>query len=343
MKNLAILLIVLMAQTVSAKRETKISIPYTIELDSAVDYVDKNKVLVEIILNDTDGHILGFEGINLFFQDLNVTPVLHHTFDSTGYYKKLIDPLSKHLQVRDPRIEGSFIDTPGFNYDQIPKGYYGVYTSLIEMKGGHHLKIIFNMEQGFAAVSDKPIIYLYPEKETKVDVKLYPKGEIKFSYPVYNNGWSYTVTPDGVLHSENRNYYYLFWEGHHTHKLLSDSDMKKGFVIKGSKTQEFFEEVLPKMGLTPTEYNEFIVYWTPLMQNNKYNFIHFKFTEAYAKDIAGIEITPKPDNIFRMFMVYKPLYGKIEVKAQEIQKAKREGFTVIEWGGSEFKELKTAE
>lgn len=342
MKNLISLFVSLCVFSSKAEIGEKSALPYSIEMDSAVNYVASNQVLVEFILNDINGQNLGFNGIQVYFQDNNQTPDLIHTFDSTGLFKKLITPRSKFIQIRDPRIEASYVDTPGI-VENIPSGYYGLYTSLIEMKGGHHLKIKFNLEMGYPVISDKPIIYLYPEKETKVDVKLYPKGEIKFSYPVYDNGWSYTVTPDGVLHSENRNYYYLFWEGHHTHKLLSDSDMKKGFVVKGSRTQEFFEDVLPKMGLTPTEYNEFIVYWTPLMQNNKYNFIHFKFTEEYARDIAEIEITPKPDNIFRMFMVYKPLYGKIEVEAQKIKKANREGFTVIEWGGSEFKEAKTAE
>ena len=40
-------------------------------------------------------------------------------------------------------------------------------------------------------------------------------------------------------------------------------DFKEGFVVKGSESAEFLRETLSQMGLTPKEYNEFIVYWAP--------------------------------------------------------------------------------
>ena len=89
------------------------------------------------------------------------------------------------------------------------------------------------------------------------------------------------------------------------------------------------------MGLTPREYNEFIVYWFPKMQNNKYNLIHF--ADKTYTDTAPLKITPKPDSILRVFMVYKPLNKPISIKKQKIKPFKRKWFTVIEWGGSELK------
>ncbi|MBU3143847.1 hypothetical protein [Clostridium sp. CF012] len=49
--------------------------------------------------------------------------------------------------------------------------------------------------------------------------------------------------------------------------------MAKGFVVKGSETEKFLQEKLEYLGLTPKEYNEFIVYWLPVMKENKYNLL----------------------------------------------------------------------
>ncbi|MDD3302679.1 MAG: hypothetical protein PHN31_03910 [Candidatus Gracilibacteria bacterium] len=97
---------------------------------------------------------------------------------------------------------------------------------------------------------------------------------------------------------------------------------------------EFLQEKLAQIGLTPKEYNEFIVYWYPKMQNNKYNLIHFAGKEY--TDSAPLEITPKPDSILRVFMVYKPLKEYITIPEQKISTFERKGFSVIEWGGSEL-------
>jgi hypothetical protein len=64
--------------------------------------------------------------------------------------------------------------------------------------------------------------------------------------------------------------------------------------------------------------------------------IHFAGKEYY--DIAPLEITPKPDSMLRVFMVYKPLDDYVEVKPQVFEKFQRKGFSVVEWGGMEYKD-----
>lgn len=183
----------------------------------------------------------------------------------------------------------------------------------------------------FGEYEKKPVIYLYPEETTEVQVKLQLDGELTCTYPVYENGWDVTAQPDGTLtnHADGREYSYLYWEG----KTKTDWDMSKGFVIKGTETAEFLQETLEKMGLTPREYNEFIVYWLPQMEENPYNLITFQ-QEAYT-DAAQMEITPEPDSILRVFMVYQPLEQPVAVKEPEITSFERNGFTVVEWGGTE--------
>ena len=68
------------------------------------------------------------------------------------------------------------------------------------------------------------------------------------------------------------------------------------------------------------------------MQNNPYNLITFQ-NEVYT-DNARLEITPEPDSVLRVFMAYKPLKEAVSIEEQTLEPFKREGFTVIEWGGA---------
>ena len=180
----------------------------------------------------------------------------------------------------------------------------------------------------------KPLIYLYPQKKQDIDVKLNFDGALTVSYPEYDEsaqGWKVTAYPDGKIinHADNQEYSYLFWEGKSSTPI--DWDFSKGFVVRGEDTREFLQKTLSKIGLTPKEYNEFIVYWYPLLKDNPYNLIHFA-DEQYTR-MAPLVITPAPDSILRVFMVFKPLNEKIEIEPQLFQPFERKGFTVVEWGG----------
>jgi hypothetical protein len=177
----------------------------------------------------------------------------------------------------------------------------------------------------------KPVIYLYPTSEQTVSVKLDYTGKLTCTYPEYKDGWEVKAKPDGTLTSisDNREYSYLFWEG------ISDTkyDMSKGFVVKGSETETFLKEKLEYLGLKPKEYNEFIVYWLPILRENKYNLITFAGKEY--ENAARLAITPKPDSILRVMMVYKPLDRPAKIEEQELKPFERKGFTVVEWGGTQ--------
>ncbi len=180
-------------------------------------------------------------------------------------------------------------------------------------------------------VDAKPVIYLYPEVETEVSVTLAYDGDLLYTYPAYEDGWLVTAHPDGSLYHEGREYTYLFWEG------VSDAvyDLSKGFVVKGEDTEDFLVETLAYLGLTPKEYNEFIVYWLPRMVGNEYNLISFQ-TDAYTES-ATLQISPQPDSIQRVFMAFQSLDEEIVIEEQVLTPFAREGFCVIEWGGTEVK------
>lgn len=180
--------------------------------------------------------------------------------------------------------------------------------------------------------SAKPVIYLYPEQETTVSVSLDYAGTLTATYPAYENGWTVTAEPDGTLYDENGDEYsYLFWEG----EDKTDYDFSKGFCVAGADTADFLREKLAEIGLTPREYNEFIVYWLPKMQDNPYNLIAFQ-SEAYT-DAAKLDIDPTPDSLLRVFMAWKPLHKAQSIEPQTFAPFARDGFTVVEWGGCEVK------
>lgn len=189
----------------------------------------------------------------------------------------------------------------------------------------------------FEATAKKPVIYLYPEAQTEVNVRLELNGRVTDSYPEYNNayGWTVTAEPDGQLTDEDGNQYpYLFWEGN----IAIRPDLSKGFCVKGENTEAFLTDALFELGLIDTEAADFIEYWCPLMEQNKYNVITFQ-TAAY-EDVSGLIISPEPDTVIRVNMLWYPVNKPVEIESQDlsaINPAIREGFTVVEWGGEEYK------
>ncbi|MBQ4602870.1 MAG: hypothetical protein IJB24_08415 [Clostridia bacterium] len=188
------------------------------------------------------------------------------------------------------------------------------------------------MSNGYDIVDEKPVIYLYPEEETEVSVKLKLDGELTCTYPEYKDVWSVTASPDGTLtDAEGQSYNYLYWEGITNVEYV----LSKGFCIKGEDTADFLEDALEKLGLNRREANEFIVYWLPLMEHNPYNVISFQ-TDIYT-DAAKLTVTPEPNTLIRVFMAWQGSDEYISLPEQELTAPSRKGFTVVEWGGAELK------
>ena len=181
---------------------------------------------------------------------------------------------------------------------------------------------------------DKPVIYLYPEQETDVHVELeLTTSDLATTYPKYQNGWDVTASPDGTLlnKADGTHHRYLFWDSVNARTVF---DLSQGFCVAGSDTEQFLRSALTEMGMTESEMNEFIVYWLPRMEHNPYNLITFQ-SDAYT-DSAKLHISPEPDSICRIFMVYLPLEHAVEIEPQQFSTFERTGFAVMEWGGSEL-------
>ena len=182
---------------------------------------------------------------------------------------------------------------------------------------------------------DKPIIYLYPEEETEVSVKLDNKDNITCSYPKYIDGWDVYAKPNGDLTytQDGKELYSLYYEAENEESYKVEED---GFVVKGEDTAKFLEEKLDVLGLNYKEKEEFIVYWLPKLEANKYNYIRFATMDEINQNMK-LEFSKKPDTLIRVIMTYKGLESPIEVKEQELKTPERKGFVAVEWGGSEIK------
>lgn len=205
----------------------------------------------------------------------------------------------------------------------------GTIVHAIISDGGSSSDLSSEMQMNY-----KPIIYLYPEEEIELSVKLGKEDNITCSYPEYKNGWNVIAKPDGKLVDieTGRNLYALYWEGINS----EECNLTEGFCIKGDETIKFLEDKLSVLGLNEMEAEEFIVYWLPILQENKYNFIRFATIEEINNDMP-LEVSVEPDTLIRVQMQYKPLDEYIEVKEQELVTPVRKGFTVVEWGGTEIK------
>jgi hypothetical protein len=182
---------------------------------------------------------------------------------------------------------------------------------------------------------DEPVINLYPTKSEEVNVRLDVVPGLRETVPTYHSksGWSLLVSPNGSLTdlTTGKTYPYLIWE---SKPVNLNADMRQGFVVSGSETRTFLQRELPVIGLSPKETDAFIVYWLPRMKANRYNLIHFDETKYTS--IAKLHITPAPDALLRVLMVYQPVPLPVHVTMQTFPPFYRHGFTAVEWGGTEL-------
>ena len=192
-----------------------------------------------------------------------------------------------------------------------------------------------NLEDVNVGIEEKPVVYLYPEEEQQVQVKLGYEENVTCSYPKYENGWNVVVSPDGTLvdQTNGKKLYSLYYESENKLNFQVEAD---GFVVKGEDSAAFLEEKLEVLGLNYKEAEEFIIYWLPKLEANKYNYIRFATLEEIEENMP-LSVSGNPDSVIRVIMEYKGLEQPIKVKEQNLTTPERTGFTVVEWGGMELK------
>lgn len=192
----------------------------------------------------------------------------------------------------------------------------------------------------------KPAVYLYPTKETLVNVQVaVPNGFLLYTDPLYpTNGWTVVAKPSGAIQylgndfsdSKGKINYptgifpYLYYEAKINDKSITKPE--KGFVKTYEELSSFFDETLPTLGLTNKEAAEFKTYWIKALPKSPYYFIGIMQKESIAANEPLI-ITPKEDSLIRVRLFFEALDSFKLVSKPDIQTPKRVGFTVVDWGG----------
>lgn len=203
---------------------------------------------------------------------------------------------------------------------------------IIIMKDGFGRYIRFTKKEFVVSLAEcgKPVIYLYPTKDTKVNVQVKPNGGLTKVDPFYpTDGWLVNAKPNGELtNSDGQNYPYLFWEGNaYDMKIPTD-----GFVLKKENIQRDMTKLLARLGLNEKETADFLEFWQIKLEEKPYVFVTFVSQTDFDK-VAPLNITPRPDKTIRVFMDYQPLDFPLRTNPLKIETPTRTGFTVVEWGG----------
>ena len=178
----------------------------------------------------------------------------------------------------------------------------------------------------------KPILYLYPEKETDVTVKFSNPEILETTYPKFNGKWEVKAKSNGDLYDKSGKYYYaLYWDEKKVHSV----DFSEGFYVDKDEAIDFLEKKLSYIGLNDKERNEFIMYWLPVLEKNGKNLVYFELTEE-RESYNKLLISPKPDSMLRLVIHIKKVDKKVDIPKQSLSKFKRVGFTVVEWGGTTY-------
>ncbi len=172
----------------------------------------------------------------------------------------------------------------------------------------------------------KPVIYLYPQQDSEITVKLGTK--ITKSDPEYKNGWTVWATPSGELKIADKTYPYLFWEGTGQEYPIINA----GVVVTKKDVARTLKIQTQKLGLNEKETADFLEFWLPKMPKTPFVRLTW-FGNQLMDQLAPISVTPKPDTVIRIFLDFEGLNSSVNLPAQKLSAPAREGFTVVEWGG----------
>lgn len=174
----------------------------------------------------------------------------------------------------------------------------------------------------------KPNIYIYPEVETELEVKLnFPKGgNVIASIPAYGNGWQVNVKPGGRIDNK---YNYLFYESEQPDVW----QRTEGWCVAKSELKDFFERNLANWGFAGREITDFTDYWIPRLDEAAYYAIYPQHSDII-KEVIELQLSQEPDHILRLFYVIEKANTPLTTLEEPMIPCEfnRNGFLVTEWG-----------
>lgn len=266
-------------------------------------------------------------------------------------YQQLVTQEYKSRNLRNQVINDK--DRQNAFNDNISKGA----ILFIKNPFGGYIYLLENQDTVVPLGGGKPVIYLYPEKDTKVTVKFDKQMLFSNVVPNYKNSWEVLASPNGNLKDlkpeftkcsdikitrsttyakdacEINNYPYLYWSGA-VFNNIEFPKQKAGFIVKKEELSQFFDEKLKFIGFNQKEIADFKEFWVPelISKNKNYYTISFLQNEEL-NALFPMTVTPKPDSQIRIFMDWNGYDELPQLPKQNLVTFPRNGFTLTEWGG----------
>jgi hypothetical protein len=205
----------------------------------------------------------------------------------------------------------------------------------------------------------KPVIYLYPTKSTEVKVEFATAMQLDVQIPKYRKGWDVLAQPDGALTDllqksadcnlidtkrfgseyaleacRKNQYPYLYWAGQ-TLQTHYDTPTT-GTIVAKEELSKFLNNTLDEIGFKSNEKEDMLFYWLPKMLKKDVAYYRVSFLQTPEVNMLfPLNITPRPDSMYRLFMDWEPLDNKPTggIPPQHFEKINRAGFFLLEWGG----------
>ncbi len=289
----------------------------------------------ECELSPEGSHIYAYEDVNS--EELEY---IGAAYDGSVYQKKdmVNDSFTNKLYEED-YVGGEYWKVNALTVDDngaISFEDYLTYHPVIYIKDpyGYYIRLT-NSEFYASGGCAKPAIYLYPEETTDISVKVIPNGRLVFTLPQYNDEWNIKVTPDGDITNltDGKLYRYLWWDS----VSYGFEKPGEGFVVPKNNVSSFLTEKLREMNLNTNERSDFMEYWVPKLADIDTDLVYISFLFNEEVDqIAKLEVSPSPKNVFRVFMIYRAIERDTIVTPLHIERADRHGYTLVEWGGAEI-------
>ncbi|MBM3284069.1 hypothetical protein FJY90_07580 [Candidatus Gottesmanbacteria bacterium] len=177
--------------------------------------------------------------------------------------------------------------------------------------------------------SDSPL-YLYPEKETLVIVKVKPPAHILYSELVYSDGWQVLAKPSGqMITHDGRQLNKISY----TYLTSPVTQPKSGLVVNKKELKDSLEIYATRLGFSGQEITDFVSFWSQNLPDSPYYFISH-FSQEESRSLLPLEINPKPDTLIQTVMYFKPLQESINLSPPSFAEIpQRQGFVAADWSG----------
>ncbi|HAL73764.1 MAG TPA: hypothetical protein DCM45_01570 [Clostridiales bacterium] len=159
--------------------------------------------------------------------------------------------------------------------------------------------------------------------------------------PEYGDSWQVMAWPDGRLADGSGQatgggqiFDYLFYESTSNSALFS---YDQGWLLPADPVgrEIALHRILSLYGFNEQETADFLEFWVSKLSAGVAYYAYPQPTAVVDKAMP-MTVTPKPDNVYRLWFVFMPADAEIskeDLLPPVVEPIRRDGFHIVEWGG----------